>query len=338
MKHRSSLRRSLVAALCLLSLLASVSLSATTQTRAAAGDTSYQQGQAAAKAGNYHAAIQDYQAALLHGHNDPNTFYQLGLAYQHEKQWNYAVWAISMALGDPTFNASTPQATKQLDAAQKAGGVNAGAPPALAKVTVKALPVPKATAAQEAVQEAQAAFTALQTGSYFVAPGFNQQVNLTTASALTSAAEDINNNSNTDTKFVYLDAVPAPYTQLSAYASDLFTNLNLSQTVLVVVTPKVAAAYSDRLDSAATARIVARQWKAVGIKDPVTLATTIARGVVKQADDNASTTEKKDIAIAAVIVLAVLAVVGLGISMVMRSGQRPRAPARRSGTARFRAN
>ncbi|MGH2345228.1 MAG: hypothetical protein ACRDG4_08380, partial [Chloroflexota bacterium] len=217
-----------------MALLVCASLRATTAAHAAAGDTEYKQGQAAAKAGDYHAAVGDYQAAILHGHNDPNTFYQLGLAYKHVKQWNYAVWAISMALGDPTFNASTPQATTQIEAAEKAGGENAGAPPALAKVTVKSLPIPQATLAQEAVQESQAAFTALQSGSYFVSPGFNQQVNLSTANALSLAAEDINNNSNTDTKFVYLDAVPAPYTQLSTYAHDLFTRLNLSQTVLVV--------------------------------------------------------------------------------------------------------
>jgi hypothetical protein len=337
MKGFSAAIRSL-AALCLLAAISWAPLFAAPARAASAGDTSYQQGQAAAKAGNYAAAVMDYQAALLNGHNDANTFYQLGLAYQHVKQWNYAVWAISMALGDAAFNSATPAAATQIEAAEKAGGENAGPPPALANVTVKTAATPTISPAEAAVQESQQAFSALQNGGYFVSPGFNQQVNIDTANVLTAAAEDISNNSNTTTKFAYLDAVPAPYTDLAAYTQKLFTELNLSRTALIVVTPTAAAAYSDRLDESDAAKIVARQWKAVGIKDPVNLAATIARDVVKQADSNDNAAQTKDIVIAVVVVVVVLALVGAAMALVLRSGSRREVAPRRARVARSRAH
>ncbi len=66
--------------LCLLALTAFGSLAPAARADGT-GDAAYQNGLAAAKAGHYAAAIQDYQQALLHGHNDPAAFYQLGLAY-----------------------------------------------------------------------------------------------------------------------------------------------------------------------------------------------------------------------------------------------------------------
>jgi tetratricopeptide (TPR) repeat protein len=338
MKGHSMAMRFLAAALCLLAAILCASPFTTTGRAASTGDTSYQQGQAAAKAGNYAAAVQDYQSALLNGQNDANTFYQLGLAYQHVKQWNYAVWAISMALGDDAFNRATPAATTQIQLAEKAGGENAGPPPALANVTVNTSTTPTISPAEAAVQESQQAYSALQSGGYFVSPGFNQTVNIDTANVLTAAAEDIGNNSNTTTKFAYLDAVPAPYTDLAAYAHDLFTQLSLTRTVLVVVTPTAAAAYSDRLDESDAAKIVAAQWKTVGIKDPVNLAATIARDVVKQADNNDNAAQTKDIVIAVIIAVVVLALVGFAMAMVVRSGsQREVAPQRRR-VARSRAH
>jgi hypothetical protein len=337
MSGHSTALRSLAAALCLLAAILCAS-PFTTARAASAGDTSYQQGQAAAKAGNYASAIQDYQSALLNGHNDANTFYQLGLAYQHVKQWNYAVWAISMALGDDAFNRATPAATTQIEAAEKAGGENAGPPPALANLTVRTATTPTISPAEAAVQESQQAYSALQSGGYFVSPGFNQLVNIDTANVLTAAAEDIGNNSNTTTKFAYLDAVPAPFTDLTAYTHKLFTELNLTRTVLVVVTPTAAAAYSDRLDESDAAKIVASQWKAVGIKDPVNLAATIARGVVKQADGNENAAQTKDIVIAVVVAVVIIALVGFAMAMVLRSGSRREVAPYRRRVARSRAH
>jgi tetratricopeptide (TPR) repeat protein len=330
--------RSRAAALLLLAAISCLPLFAAAAHAASAGDTSYQQGQAAAKAGKYAAAVQDYQSALLNGHNDANTFYQLGLAYEHVKQWNYAVWAISMALGDDAFNSGTPAATTQIEAVEKAGGENAGPPPALANVTVKTAATPTISPSEAAVQEAQQAFSALQSGGYFVSPGFNQSVTLDTANVLTSASEDIGNNSNTTTKFAYLDAVPAPYTDLAAYAHDLFTQLNLTRTVLVVITPTAVAAYTDRLAESDAAKIVARQWKTVGIKDPVDLAATIARDVVKQADSNDSAAQIKDIVIACIVAVVVLALVGFAMAMVLRSGSRRDIAPHRPRVARSRAH
>ena len=338
MRAYSAAMRSLAAALCLVAAISCLPLFTATGHASSVGDTSYQQGQAAAKAGNYAAAVQDYQSALLNGHNDANTFYQLGLAYQHMKQWNYAVWAISMALGDDAFNNATPAATTQIEAAEKAGGENAGPPPALATVTVKTAAAPTISPAEAAVQESQQAFSALQSGGYFVSPGFNQLVSIDRANVLTSASEDISNNSNTTTKFVYLDAVPAPFTNLATYTYKLFTDLNLTRTVLVVVTPTAAAAYSDRLAENDAATIVARQWKTIGIKDPVDLAATIARDVVKQADSHDNAAQTEDIVIAVVVAVVVLALVGFAMAMVLRSGSRRDIAPHRPRVARSRAH
>jgi hypothetical protein len=108
--------------------------------------------------------------------------------------------------------------------------------------------------------------------------------------------------------------------------------------VLVVVTPTAAAAYSDRLDTSDAAKIVARQWKSVGIKDPVNLAATIARDVVKQADSNDSAAQTKDIVIAVVVIVVVTALVGFAMAMVLRSGNRRVVTVHRPRVARSRAH
>lgn len=299
---------------------------------ASAGDTDYQQGQAAVRAGNYTAAAHDYEQALLHGHNDPNTFYQLGLAYEHLKRWNYAAWAIASALSDAVFSGAHPQGMTELEKVQKAGGENAGPPPALANVTVHFSPAPKVDPAIVAVQESQQAFSALGQGAYYVSPGFNQIITFTTANGLVSAAEDSANNSNTTAKFAYLDATPAPYTSLSTYTQDLFTKLGLSRAVLVVVTPKAVAAYSDRLGSAATNQIAAHQWQAIGIKDPVNLAATVERAVVSQADANDSANQRKDVVITIVVIAVVLGVIGLAIFYILRADRSQRRGMQRTKT------
>jgi len=325
-KRTHALQGRLVMTLCLLALAAFGALvpSGPAARADGAGDAAYQHGQTAAKAGHYTAAVADYQQALLHGHNDAGTFYQLGLAYEKVKQWNYAMWAIAMALSDAPFSGSHPQATTDLGQAQHAGGVNTGPPTALANVTVTPTKVAPLNPAVVAVQESQAAFTALQQGAYFVSPGFNHLVTFSTANTLVSAAQDSNNNSNTTVKFVYLDATPAPYTSLATYAQDLFTKLALSRAVLVVVTPKTAAAYSDRLDTASTGQIAAQQWRTVGIKDPTDLGAVIARNVVKQADANDNTAQIKDVLIAVVAIIVFLALIGGAMYFIMRGGQRQR--------------
>jgi len=324
-RNHSSVGR-MVSAACLLAMAVFAALAPSGPVARAdgTGNAAYQRGGVAAKHGDYKAAVTDYQQAVLHGHNDPGTFYQLGLAYERVKQWNYAMWAIAMALTDGSFAGSHPQATTELGRAQNAGGVNAGPPPSLANVAVSPTKVAPVNPAVVAVQESQAAFTALQQGAYFVSPGFNHTVTFNTANTLVSAAQDSNNNSNTTVKFVYLDATPAPYTSLATYAHDLFTKLGLSRAVVVVVTPKTVAAYSDRLDAASTSRIAAQQWRTVGITDPTDLAATIARNTVKQADTNDNSAQIKDVLIAAIAIVVFLGLIGGTIYLVMRGGQRQR--------------
>jgi hypothetical protein len=153
---------------------------------------------------------------------------------------------------------------------------------------------------------------------------------------LTNAAADLANNSNTGVRFLYLGAIPAPYTDLQQYAKDFFSHLNLQRAVLVVITPQAVAAYSDRLDAATSSRIVAQQRR-LAAGDPVALAAGIARAVVRQADDNDSAATRRSVALAAAILAAILAAVGIGIWRIARSStpgsrrqaiRRPRAAAR----------
>lgn len=312
--------RRLAALLPLVALLVGALIGPRPAVLAAAGDGQYQQGVAAARSGHYAAAARDFEQAILHGHNDPDTFYQLGLAYSKLKRWDDAVWAIAMALGDPVFNATQPKAQSALDAAQNAGGANAGPPPLLQNVTVKPMKAPPASPAQMAVRESQAAFASFQdpTNVYYISPEFNKQISVRSAIPLTNAAADLANNSSTGVKFVYLGATPVPYTNLQQYAKDFFSRLKLQRAVLLVITPQASAAYSDRLDAATTARIVAQQ-RGLAAGDQVALAAGIARAVTRQADDNDSAAARRAVAIGVSILAIVLVAVGIGIWRVARA-------------------
>ena len=287
-------------------------------TLAASGADYYNQGLAAANGGDYASATHDFEQALLHGHNDPGTFYQLGIAYQHVKRYNDAAWAIVTALSDPVFNATSPTAQKALDAAQNAGGADLGPPSLLRTVTVQPMKAPPLSPARHASQESAAAFSALLTGAFFVAPEYNHTVTATTSATLSATAEDIQNRSNTVVKFAFLGAIPSPYTELSAYARDFLTHLNIQQAVFVVVTPQSVAAATDRLDESATRTIVASQQKALGTSNVVALAAAVAHAVVQQADDNDSAATHRAIAIGLAVGLAVLAALAYSIVRVAR--------------------
>jgi tetratricopeptide (TPR) repeat protein len=297
----------------------------------AAGDSEYRQGVAAAKAGQYTAAAHDFEQAILKGHNDPDTFYQLGLAYEALKRWNDAAWAVATALSDTVFNATHPEATATLDAVQRAGGADSGPPPLLANVTVRPMqPTPEL----QGMMEARSALSALQgNGAYFVAPVFDKAVTADTAGALTSAAADLQNNSDTVAKFAFLSGVPTPYTSLAAYARDLFTHLGLQRGVVVVMTPKSVAAYSDRLDVKATARIV-QAHQATSPQDPADRAAQIARAVIRQADDNDTAATQRNLIVGGAIVAIILAAVAFAIRRIAQPpAAHGRGPSRRTGVA-----
>lgn len=326
-------RRSLVAGarwcavVCMLALL--VTLGSGAGMARAAGQTkgaaAFAAGMAAAKAGQYRDAAHDFEQALLQGHTDPNTFYQLGLAYSKLKDWNDAAWALATAASDSTFSASTPGVQSALSAATAAGGADAGPPATLRAVTMTPMQM---TAEQRAFIESRNAMSALQgDGTFFVAPIFNSKITMANAQVLTTVAADLQNDSGTAVKFVFLSAIPAPYTSLAAYAHDLFTHLGLQRGVVVAITPKLASAYSDRLGAAEAQQIATAQLRGVGGQDPVALASAIARGVTRQADDADAASTRRSALIGAAFAILLVAMLGLAI---WRIGWRDSTPGRRA--------
>jgi tetratricopeptide (TPR) repeat protein len=284
----------------------------------AAGDTYfYQQAQAAAKAGKYALAAQDYEQAILRGHNDPDTYYQLGLAYSHLKRWNDAAWAIATALTDPAYSAAhQSEAQKALIRISTAGGANAGPPAVLTHATISLGKTAPPNPHLVAVAESQSAYQALLTSTFFVGPSFNKAVTYANVGALSKAAADLDYNSNTTAKFAYLIATPSPFKSLAVYAQQLFAHLNLHRAVLVVFTPAAATAYTDRLN-AATAQRLASQWVAAhGSLNPADLAAGVARAVVKQADDNDNAATFRSAAIGVGVFLVVVILIGAAVMRV----------------------
>ncbi len=298
--------------------------------RAATGGASYySQAQAAARHGDYRTAVTDYEQAILHGHNDPATYYQLGLAFKQTKQLSNAAWAVAKALSDPAFSTSNPSATQELNALEQAGAYDVGPPAAMKNATMTAGTVSPAQAAQ---QEAQSAYSVFQDPqqAYFVAPGMASRVSVADQGQIVQFANDATDQSNTVVKFVFLDATPAPYTRLTDYAQDLLARLNLPSGIVVVVTPQLAAAASNRLDSGSIANLVAQQLKANSMAMPAQLATGIGRAILNQADDNSRSSTIRSVIGGGFVVLLVLAVLALAIMRIVRrtpsSGQRMQRP------------
>lgn len=297
---------------------------------AESGSAFYTQGLAAARVGHNAAAATDFEQALLHGHTDAATFYQLGLAYWKLKRLNDADWAIFTALGDPTISTIAPDAMKDLNALQNAGAVDAGPPALLRNVNITYATPPPVSPAVVAAGESQAAVSALTSGTYFVAPSFATSVNASTVGALSLAAADLENNSTTVAKFVFLSATPAPYTNLIAYAKDLFAHLGLQRAVLVVVTPQQTAAYTDRLNTGTTQSIAGQQVRAARGGSPADLAAALARAVVRKADANDNAQNTRSVILGLVVVGLILAVIGVAVvwvaggrSLTRRTGGQP---------------
>ena len=160
---------------------------------ATSGASYYNQAQTAAKRGDYRNAVPEYEQAILHGHNDPGTYYQLGLAFRQTHQLNYAAWAIATALSDPVFSATNAAAGNMLAAVQNAGGADSGPPSILQAATVATLPL---TPALRASQESASAFSALQdpTQAYFSSPEFAADMSLDAMGTLSQAAKDAADN------------------------------------------------------------------------------------------------------------------------------------------------
>jgi hypothetical protein len=286
--------------------------------QAAPGDTLFKQAQAAGNAGNYTLAAHDYERAILQGHNDPDAYYQLGLAYARLKRWDDSSWAVGQAMTDPAWGA---QHQKEGDAAlikaSSAGGAIVGPPAVLKNAKMTPGIFPAAEPGILGARESQSAYEALISGAFFVAPEFNKLVTYNTLGALTAAAADLNNNSSTTAKFAFIVATPAPYKSLQAYAQDLFGHLKLQRAVLVVMTELGTSAYSDRLDASTTATITARTVSADASLDLADRAAAVATAIVKQADANDDAASRKSAIIGIGISLAVLVLVGLAIARVI---------------------
>jgi hypothetical protein len=285
---------------------------------AASGTANYAKGLAEARAGHYAAAAKDFEQALLDGHTDAGTFYQLGLAYWKLKRLNDADWALVTALGDPNIAKIAPDAVKDVTALQNAGAVDVG-PPALLRTVQLTEATPKPISpAVVAAGESQAAVSALQSGTYFVAPLFVTTVNANTVGALSLAAADLQNNSNTVAKFVFLSATPAPFSSLAAYAKELFGHLGLQRAVLVVTTPQQTVAYTDRLDSSTTTSITDQRVRAFHGGSPADLAAAVARTIDQKADAAESAQQVHGVILGSVIVALILAGVAAAIVVILR--------------------
>ena len=105
---------------------------------AAIGAAYYTQAQAAERHGYYRDAVADYEQAILRGHNDPGTYYELGLAFKQTKQLGFAEWAVAKALSDSAFSATHPAAVKNLEAIEQAGGYDVGPPSGMKNATMTA--------------------------------------------------------------------------------------------------------------------------------------------------------------------------------------------------------
>ena len=304
-----------------------------TATFASSGTTLYQQGQAAAKSGRYATAAHDFEQAILSGHNDPDTYYQLGLVYSHLKRWNDAAWAIAQALSDSAFSAQHQhEATKALLAASQAGGVDEGPPAVLSHATMSPGKMPPPNPRALAVRESQRAYQALLTGAFFVGPAYNKLITYGNVGVLSKAAADANNDSSTDVKFAFLSATPLPFTSLSNYARALFKHLGMQHALLVVMTPQATSAYTDRLDAARAQRI-AKQWaNAHASLNPADLAAGIARAVVAQANNNDDAASHRTAAIGIGITLLIVVLIGLAIMRIIGGGSIGSARSRRRTT------
>jgi hypothetical protein len=194
---------------------------------------------------------------------------------------------------------------------------------------------PPPNAAQIASLESAKAFSLLQqpTQAFFASSHYLKDLTTATAQGeLTQAAADLQNQSNTTAKFIFLPTTPAPYTSLATYASDFRKRLGVAQSVIVVVTPGGVAASSNRLDDATSAALAAGKQSQAGTQGPVALAVAVARTVVQRADDNDAAATKRSVIIGSAVGLFVLLLLAFAIVRVARREQAPRHAALRAHT------
>lgn len=294
---------------------------ATAAPNPAAGNKAYANGVAAAKAQRYTTAVTDFAQAIRLGRSGPDTFLQLGLAYLHLKRWDDATWALATAESDDVFAAAHPEILTDLNTAYRAGGSDNGAPPGLRGYTMTPS-TPATTTAALASREAAQAASELGSGAYYISPQFSQYATVDATGLLSQAAADLQNNSDTIVKWVFLDALPAPYPSLQSYARSLFTSLQLQKALVVAVTPTGAGTYTDRLDQATADRITAHEVQHTGLAAPLSLAVGIARAVTRQADSNDAAANRTGLFIGIAVVGVMLVLVGLGITLVLRGDSR----------------
>ena len=301
--HGQRVRLARLVVMVLLVLLSSVSTA-----RAASGDVAYTAGQAHYKSGQYAAAAASYEQAIDQGHRTPGTYYQLGLCFSRLKRWNDAVWAYQTALRlDPSFASAHPTLTTKLRQAQAHGGTNQGPPQGVTTGTGSS--TGGASSGSGRAPSAPAIAAALQSGAVYVDPAMAGSVG--SVSSLESTAASLQASSNTRVRFAFVHAIPGSYATLGQYTYDLFDRLGLTRAVVVVAGPHGVAARTDRLSTAET-QALTNASRAQFVQGSYVLgADSLARAIVKKADDEESASSRNRAVTIIVIVLIVLAAIGL---------------------------
>lgn len=284
------------------------------------GQSAYIRGQTAYKAHQTGKAIADFEQAINLGYRTSGVYYQLGLSFSRLKRWNDAVWAYSTASGlDPQFASAHPTLTKKLADAKSNGGADHGPPdglPASPQATgitggdtsnPGSAGSPGGSGGPGAPKAAAIAAT-LQGGSVYVDPTLSAKIPPGDVSTLNATASYLQSRSTTVAKFAFISALPTGYSSLGNYTHELFTRLGLSKAVVIVASPTGVAAWSDRLTQGQTQPLTDAS-RADFLQGSYALgADSLARAIVKKADDNDSQSGRgKAIAIGAIVLIVAAA-------------------------------
>ena len=127
---------------------------------------------------------------------------------------------------------------------------------------------------------------------------------------LNATASDLRSRSTTAVKFAFVSALPTGYRSLGNYTHELFTRLGLSKAVAIVASPTGVAAWSDRLAQDQVQPLTDAS-RADFLQGSYALgADSLARAIVKKADDNDSQSGRgKAIAIGGIVLIVAAALV-----------------------------
>gem|GEM_PF-1187870 len=310
--------RTILAAILLL-LLPIAATSAPARAAANPGEAAYAQGRTAYKAHQTGKAIVDFEQAITLGYRTPGVYYQLGLSFSRLRRWGDAVWAYNTASGlDSQFAVAHPTLTKKLAEAKNSGGVDLGPPdglPASPQAAVVAggdssSPGNAASPGSGGPGAPQAATIAMAVQSHgiYVDPLLAAKIPAADVGTLSSTALDLQNKSNTAVKFAFISALPTGYSTLGNYTHELFTRLGLSKAVMIVASPTGVAAWSDRLVQDQVQPLTDAS-RGDFLQGSYALgADSLARAIVRKADDNDSQSSRtKAITIGAIVLIVAAA-------------------------------